>query len=93
LRHMGAKVLHPRAAEITMEEGIPLQILSVYRNPIGGTTIKHGVQTTIGSGWRIRLQIKLLPALPYLGKRAQVRIKGPKKLFIAPVWLRRFFIY
>ncbi len=76
LAHMGAKVLHPRAAEITMEEGIPLQILSVTESH-GGTTIKHGVRQLSGVAGE-SIADKVVTGIAYLGKRAQVRIKGPK---------------
>lgn len=70
LGHMGAKVLHPRAAEITMEEGIPIQIRSVVHSK-GGTLVKprHGFGTE-------SVQDRVVTGIAHLGKRAQVQITG-----------------
>jgi aspartate kinase len=72
--HMGAKVLHPRAAEITMEEGIPLQIRSVVHSK-GGTTVGHGVGQKAGFGGE-QVTDRVVTGIANLGKRAQVRIEG-----------------
>jgi aspartate kinase len=74
LAHMGAKVLHPRAAEITMEEGIPIQVLSVTQSS-GGTMIGHGVKTKGGFGSEPVLD-RVVTGIAHLGKRAQVKIAG-----------------
>lgn len=72
LAHMGAKVFHPRAAEITMEEGIPLQILSVVHSR-GGTIIGHAVQKQSALGAEKALD-RVVTGIAHLGKRAQVKI-------------------
>lgn len=74
LAHMGAKVLHPRAAEISMEEGIPIQILSVT-NSNGGTMIGHGMKTKSGLGSE-PVADRVVTGIAHLGKRAQVKITG-----------------
>ena len=74
LAHMGAKVLHPRAAEISMEEGIPIQVRSVS-NSNGGTTIGHGVRARGGLGSE-PVTDRLVTGIAHLGKRAQVKITG-----------------
>ena len=74
LAHMGAKVLHPRAAEISMEEGIPIQVRSVSKSN-GGTTIGHGVRTRGGLGSE-PVTDRLVTGIAHLGKRAQVKITG-----------------
>ncbi|HKM43249.1 MAG TPA: aspartate kinase, partial [Limnochordia bacterium] len=72
--HMGAKVLHPRAAEITMEEGIPLQIRSVIHSQ-GGTTVGHGIRQKKAFGAEL-VSDRVVTGIANLGKRAQVRIEG-----------------
>lgn len=74
LAHMGAKVLHPRAAEIGMEEGIPIQIRSVI-NSNGGTTIGHGIKSGVGRGAEPVLD-RVVTGVAHLSKRAQVKITG-----------------
>lgn len=72
--HMGAKVLHPRAAEITMEEGIPLQIRSVVQSK-GGTTIGRSAKSRAAfAGGEVTDRV--VTGIAHLGKRAQVRIEG-----------------
>jgi len=72
--HMGAKVLHPRAAEITMEEGIPLQIRSVVDSK-GGTTVGRGAKQRSALGAE-QIADRVVTGIAQLGKRAQVRIEG-----------------
>lgn len=72
--HMGAKVMHPRAAEISMEEGIPLQVRSV-RNSQGGTVIGHGMKVRTGFGGE-QVADRVVTGIAHLGKRAQVKISG-----------------
>lgn len=72
--HMGAKVLHPRAAEITMEEGIPLQIRSVVHSK-GGTTVGRGVGLKTPFGGE-KVTDRVVTGIAHLGKRAQVKIEG-----------------
>ncbi|HHY09465.1 MAG TPA: aspartate kinase [Firmicutes bacterium] len=74
LAHMGAKIVHPRAAEITMEEGIPLQILSVADSK-GGTTVGHGIKPRGGRGGESVVD-RVVTGIAHLGERAQVRITG-----------------
>lgn len=76
LGHMGAKVLHPRAAEITMEEGIPLQIRSLVHSR-GGTIVAHGVKPKGAFGAEPVVD-RVVTGIAHLGKRAQVKIKGAK---------------
>ncbi|MCK9526298.1 MAG: ACT domain-containing protein, partial [Limnochordia bacterium] len=64
----------PRAAEITMEEGIPLQIRSVVHSK-GGTTVGHGVGQKAGFGGE-QVTDRVVTGIANLGKRAQVRIEG-----------------
>ena len=72
--HMGAKVLHPRAAEITMEEGIPLQIRSVIHSK-GGTTIGRTAKSRAAFCGE-EVSDRVVTGIAHLGKRAQVRITG-----------------
>ncbi|NMB01193.1 MAG: aspartate kinase [Firmicutes bacterium] len=72
--HMGAKVMHPRAAELTMEEGIPLQVRSVIQSK-GGTSIGHGVKVKTAFGGE-QVADRVVTGIAHLGKRAQVRIDG-----------------
>lgn len=72
--HMGAKVLHPRAAEITMEEGIPLTIRSVLHSQ-GGTTVGHGMRQNSVLGTE-QVSDRVVTGIANLGKRAQVKIQG-----------------
>ncbi|HHT42519.1 MAG TPA: aspartate kinase [Firmicutes bacterium] len=72
--HMGAKVLHPRAAEIAMEEGIPVQVRSVQRSS-GGTSIGHGVKSKSAVGGE-PVSDRVVTGIAHLGKRAQVKISG-----------------
>lgn len=76
LGHSGAAILHPRAAEITMEEGIPVQIRSVVKSQ-GGTMVAHGLKakTSLGSE---SIDDRVVTSIVHLGKRAQVKIKGSK---------------
>ncbi|HHY15842.1 MAG TPA: aspartate kinase [Firmicutes bacterium] len=75
LAHMGAKILHPRAAEISMEEGIPIQILSLSDDSDGGTFIGHGVKPR-GKMGSERIADRVVTGIAHLGKRAQVKISG-----------------
>lgn len=72
--HMGAKVMHPRAAELTMEEGIPLQIRSVTQSK-GGTSIGHGVKVRTALGGE-QVADRVVTGVAHLGKRAHVKISG-----------------
>ncbi len=76
LAHMGAKILHPRAAEISMEEGIPIQILSLSDDSDGGTFIGHGVKPRGGKMGSERIADRVVTGIAHLGKRAQVKISG-----------------
>ncbi len=78
LAHMGAKILHPRAAEISMEEGIPIQILSLSDDSDGGTFIGHGVKPR-GKMGSERIADRVVTGIAHLGKRAQVKISGSKE--------------
>ena len=51
LAHLGARVIH-RAAEIALEEGIPLRILSTTEDGIG-TWIANGVSAVTGRGEQV----------------------------------------
>lgn len=72
--HMGAKVLHPRAAEITMEEGIPLQIRSVVHSK-GGTMVGRGIGPKTPFGGE-KVTDRVVTGIAHLGKRAQVKLEG-----------------
>lgn len=41
LAYQGARVIHPRAAEIAMREGIPIKVKSTFNNNGGGTLIHN----------------------------------------------------
>ena len=47
LAHLGAKVIHPRAAELALEEGIPLRILSTVDDG-PGTWIANRISSVSG---------------------------------------------
>lgn len=72
MAHMGSKVLHPRAAEISMEGGIPMQIRSVTHSA-GGTLVGRQGQTSFVAE---QVADRVVTGIAHLGKRAQVRITG-----------------
>lgn len=74
MAHMGAKVLHPRAAEIVMEEGIPVQVRALQHST-GGTFIGHGVKARAGLGGE-QVADRVVTGIAHLGQRAQVRVRG-----------------
>jgi aspartate kinase len=74
LAHMGAKVLHPRAAEIAMEEGIPMQVRAVQHST-GGTWIGHGVKARAAKGGE-QVSDRVVTGIAHLGGRAQVKVGG-----------------
>lgn len=74
MAHMGAKVLHPRAAEIAMEEGIPVQIRALQHST-GGTFIGHGVKSGTALGGE-QVSDRVVTGIAHLGQRAQVKITG-----------------
>ena len=86
--HMGAKVLHPRAAEITMEEGIPLQIRSVVQSK-GGTTIGRSAKSRRPS-LEEKLRTELSQASPISGNGRRFELRAAT--FIAPIWAPKSFI-
>mgnify|MGYP003750354529 CR=1 FL=1 len=85
LAHMGAKVLHPRAAEISMEEGIPIQILSLADSG-SGTVIGHGVKQRGGE----RIGDRVVTGIAHLSRRAQVKISGQDDFHKSSVTKRIF---
>ena len=72
MAHMGSKVLHPRAAEISMEGGIPMQIRSVTHSA-GGTLVGRQGQTSFVAE---QVADRVVTGIAHLGQRAQVRITG-----------------
>lgn len=72
MAHMGSKVLHPRAAEISMEGGIPMQIRSVTHSA-GGTLVGRQGQTSFVAE---QVADRVVTGIAHLGKRAQVRLTG-----------------
>lgn len=73
LAHLGAKVIHPRAVEIAMEQGIPLKVLSTDSSG-EGTVIYHGVKEKSDGGERVGDRV--VTGIAHLGDRAQVKIRG-----------------
>lgn len=72
LAHLGAKVVHPRAVEIAMEEGVPLKVLSTA--PTGqGTVIGNGKR---GSQGGERVGDRVVTGIAHLSGRSQVKITG-----------------
>ncbi len=88
LAHMGAKILHPRAVEIGMEEGMPIQILSLSGSG-GGTVIGHGVKPRekIGSE---PVADRVVTGIAHLGKRAQVKITSSEQFHSTGVTTKIF---
>ncbi|NLJ80266.1 MAG: aspartate kinase [Firmicutes bacterium] len=74
LAHMGAEVLHPRAAEIAMKEKIPVRILSLIHSQ-GGTSIGFDPQGDLQTGGEI-IQDRVVTGVAQVGQRAQVKIGG-----------------
>lgn len=74
MAHMGAQVLHPRAAEIAMEEGISVQIRSLQHST-GGTVIGHGIKARTALGGE-QVSDRVVTGIAHLDKRAQVKIHG-----------------
>lgn len=74
MAHMGAQVLHPRAAEIAMEEGISVQIRSLQHST-GGTVIGHGIKARTALGGE-QVSDRVVTGIAHLDKRAQVKIRG-----------------
>ncbi|HHT72710.1 MAG TPA: aspartate kinase [Firmicutes bacterium] len=74
LAHLGARVIHPRAAEIALEEGIPLRILSTTEDGIG-TWIANGVSAVTGRGGE-QVGDRVVVGIAHVTDRAQVTITG-----------------
>lgn len=88
LAQMGAKVLHPRAAEIVMEEGIPVQVRSVQHSK-GGTFIGHGVKPQAALGAE-QIADRVVTGVAHLGKRAQVKVRGVENFHTSGLGARVF---
>ena len=74
LAHLGTQVIHPRAAEIAMEEGIPIKVLSTTE-PGSGTMIGRNLKESTGAGGE-PVGDRVVTGIAHLMKRAQVRITG-----------------
>ncbi len=72
LAHLGAKVIHPRAVEIAMEEGVLLKILPTA-SAGKGTVIGSGISGNQGGE---RIGDRVVTGIAHLGRRAHVRISG-----------------
>jgi len=73
LAHLGAKVIHPRAVEIAMEEGIPLRVLSTTVH--GEGTIISNQQHRAKNGGE-RVGDRVVTGIAHLSSRTQVHITG-----------------
>lgn len=78
LAHLGTKVIHPRAAEIAVEEGIPLRILSTTEDG-GGTWVANGVSPAAGRGGE-EVGDRVVVGIAHMTDRAQVTISGDGNL-------------
>ena len=74
LAHLGAKVIHPRAAEIALEEGVPLRILSTV-DDTGGTLVANGISAVTGRGGE-PVGDRVVVGIAHMTNRAQVTITG-----------------
>lgn len=71
LAYQGARVLHPRAAEIAMKEGIPIKIKSTFNDGPGTLINNNGMRSIIGdrpvtgvTSRRNIMFIKIMPEKP-----------------------------
>lgn len=68
--HLGAKVLHPRAAEIAMDHGIPLWVKNTFSDERGTEVVKDvgekptGVTGVTNTGRLVHMNFDLNPAEP-----------------------------
>ncbi len=80
LAHLGAKVLHPRAAEIAMKHEIPLWVKSTFSDAPGTQIVLNRelpgrrVTGVTHSGKLVYLQVDLRPSLPEHRRELQARI-------------------
>ncbi len=86
MAHLGAKVIHPRAVEIAMEENLLLKILSTTIAG-AGTVISKGVGVVSGGE---RVADRVVTGIAYLGKRSHVRISGVENFNESALALRIF---
>lgn len=70
LAHSGAKILHPRAAEICLENELPIQVKSLFEG--GAGTL---ISTSQAGASPIKDQV--VTGITHLGKLASVRITAP----------------
>jgi len=82
LAHLGARVIHPRAAEIALEEGIPLRILSTADDG-GGTWVSNGVSALTGRGGE-QVGDRVVVGIAHMTGRVQVTITGEDDLNRSP---------
>lgn len=76
LAHLGTQVVHPRAAEIAMEEGIPIRVLSTIK-PGSGTMIGHNLKEHAGVGGE-PVGDRIVTGIAHLTNRAHVLITGDR---------------
>lgn len=74
LAHLGAKVIHPRAAELALEEGIPLRIRSTVDDG-PGTWIANRISSVSGKGGEL-VGDRVVTGIAHMTGRAQVTITG-----------------
>lgn len=82
LAHLGARVIHPRAAEIALEEGIPLRILSTADDG-GGTWVSNGVSALTGRGGE-QVGDRVVVGIAHMTGRVRVTITGEDDLNRSP---------
>ncbi len=86
MAHAGAKVLHPRSAEIAMDYHIPLRVLAtmgkddrgtvIVRTPIRSRAREHGVTAVANSGVVVPIELRVAEAAekPDLEREVLMRI-------------------
>ena len=83
LAHLGARVIHPRAAELALEEGIPIRILSTTDDG-PGTWIANRVSPISGKGGEL-VGDRVVIGIAHMTGRVQVTITGEGDLNRADV--------
>ena len=71
---LGRQVIHPRAAEIALEEGVPLRILSTV-DDTGGTLVANGISAVTGRGGE-PVGDRVVVGIAHMTNRAQVTYHG-----------------
>lgn len=69
LAYQGAKVIHPRAIEIAMQEKIPIRVRSTYSNDLGTL-----VTTTMGNELGVDISERLITGIAHVDGISQIKV-------------------